>query len=329
MEDQVEKEYESEIFAKYQDMSYLAYKKSAFALDWNCNGKYLATADNTIKIYKYRNLALQKESEVKAHSLNVETLAWHPIQKQVLCTCSRDSVKLWKYKAREIKMNHSYKSKADNTYLCWSPDGSQLAVGNKDNVIIFFDSETFKPVQEMKLEDSEINEFAWDPKGSVLFVAACSKNIGYIKVYNGKNPTQPLAQLECHRAMISTLQIDPTGKYFATGGNDAMVAIWDMYEMICTDTFHSFQGIVKKLSFSNDGKYLATATDDDFISIYNNQKRLLSYRIKQPQADQKEEKRSINIVKWHPTEMVLAYISEVKKESSREVYLTVFGEKNK
>lgn len=63
---------ETEIFKKYKDIKINAHKQRVFVLDWNCNGKYLATADNTIKIWKYKNMSIEKDKEIKAHSDYVE-----------------------------------------------------------------------------------------------------------------------------------------------------------------------------------------------------------------------------------------------------------------
>jgi WD40 repeat protein len=49
------------------------HKKAVYTLDWNCTGKYLASADNAIKIWNFENSALQKEKEYKgSHSDIVE-----------------------------------------------------------------------------------------------------------------------------------------------------------------------------------------------------------------------------------------------------------------
>lgn len=73
---------EQDYFVKnFKEFKVSAHKKSAFVLDWNCNGKYLASADNNIKIWKYKNMVLTKEKEFKGHSENIEAMQWHPTSK--------------------------------------------------------------------------------------------------------------------------------------------------------------------------------------------------------------------------------------------------------
>ena len=77
----------------------------------------------------------------------------------------------------------------------------------------------------------------------------------------------PLEILECHRGSCYCIAIDPLEKHFATGAADAIVAIWDLEEMICVRTYTKLEGQIRQLSFSFDGKYIATASEDELVDI--------------------------------------------------------------
>lgn len=77
----------------------------------------------------------------------------------------------------------------------------------------------------------------------------------------------PLEVLECHRGSCYCIAIDPLEKHFATGAADAIVAIWDLEEMICVRTYTKLEGQIRQLSFSFDGKYIATASEDELVDI--------------------------------------------------------------
>jgi len=79
----------------------------------------------------------------------------------------------------------------------------------------------------------------------------------------------PLEVLECHKARINCIAMDPCKKYFATGCLDSIVDLWDLQEMVCIKTFCKLEEEVKDLSFSYDGKFLATTSDDSFFDIYS------------------------------------------------------------
>lgn len=75
----------------------------------------------------------------------------------------------------------------DNINLAWSPDGSILAVGNKDDLITFIDVKSSKSVShciddEKKIQNLcfriireeqfryEVNEISWDRSGQLFAV---------------------------------------------------------------------------------------------------------------------------------------------------------------
>jgi THO complex subunit 3 len=63
------------------------------------------------------------------------------------------------------------------------------------------------------------------------------------------------------------LSISPDNKYFATGGSDALIAIWDLKEMVCVQTYTGVEEQVRKLGFSWNSQYLASASEDSKIAI--------------------------------------------------------------
>jgi THO complex subunit 3 len=67
--------------------------------------------------------------------------------------------------------------------------------------------------------------------------------------------------------------MDPTNNYCATGAADALIAIWDLTELVAIKSF-SKENSVRQLSFSHDGRYLAAASEEsrfDIFDVHNNQ----------------------------------------------------------
>ena len=61
----------------------------------------------------------------------------------------------------------------------------------------------------------------------------------------------------------------PCGKYFAIGGADAIVTIWDAEEYIPIRSMSRLEWPVRTLSFSHNGRLLAAASEDHLIDICN------------------------------------------------------------
>lgn len=61
----------------------------------------------------------------------------------------------------------------------------------------------------------------------------------------------------------------PNSKYFATGGSDRLIKIWDKVsgKEITTLTYHS--GQITSLNYSPNGKYLVSAATDNTVTVWN------------------------------------------------------------
>jgi WD40 repeat protein len=57
---------------------------------------------------------------------------------------------------------------------------------------------------------------------------------------------KPVYQVNAHPANLICIEFDPKGKYFAVGGADALVSLWDLSEMVCVRTF-SRSVLIRKL----------------------------------------------------------------------------------
>jgi len=57
-------------------------------------------------------------------------------------------------------------------------------------------------------------------------------------VIDGKTLTLPkLEILDFHRSTCHCLTTDPTNTYFASGGGDALIALWDLAELVAIKSF--------------------------------------------------------------------------------------------
>lgn len=54
--------------------------------------------------------------------------------------------------------------------------------------------------------------------------------------------------LNGHTSSCLTAELQPTGRYLATGGSDSMISLWDTADWICQRTITSMVGPVRSLS---------------------------------------------------------------------------------
>jgi len=78
-------------------------------------------------------LQISLESELKGHSDSVMFLRWHPTDQHKLVSTSglEQSLRFWD--ARSSKNTATLSTPGHNLYLCWSPDGNYVVVGNRED----------------------------------------------------------------------------------------------------------------------------------------------------------------------------------------------------
>lgn len=76
--------------------------------------------------------------------------------------------------------------------------------------------------------DKEVNQFVWN--GNDLFMMSTAG--GCVDVLEWPS-LQQLPSLTASMANVMCIEIDPKGRYFATGSGDSLVGIWDSKELVC------------------------------------------------------------------------------------------------
>lgn len=153
-----------------------------------------------------------------------------------------------------------------------------------------------------------INEFAWDGTGSLLLITTSE---GSILVFDAiKLSKESIGKLEGHSGECFTIAFDPKNNFFATGGTNSIICIWDSKELICTKTFTEIESTIKQVSVSFDGQHIAAASEEDnlFIIDVENLSFLKINTNNYPQLK----------VSWNPKRNLLAYICEDESKKSDE-----------
>ena len=155
------------------------------SVDWSSDGKRLASGsyDKTVCIFTLGTERLTKEHVFKGHGDSVDQLCWHPNKPDMLATASGDKtvsasltsgdcnihlkVRVWD--ARSNKAVTVVNTKGENINITWSPDGQTIAVGNKEDLVTFIDSRTFKVKAERQFK-FEVNEISWNMANDLFFL---------------------------------------------------------------------------------------------------------------------------------------------------------------
>ncbi|KAG5463800.1 MAG: hypothetical protein BJ554DRAFT_6395 [Olpidium bornovanus] len=92
-----------------------------------------------------------------------------------------------------------------------------------------------QPQTADNVEILQINEVGWNLRGDRFYLTTGS---GSIKLMDDEQ-TEAAMSVVGHTASAYCLDVDPTGRYIATGGSDALTAIWDERTFSCVRTIDS------------------------------------------------------------------------------------------
>ncbi|KAI8820465.1 WD40-repeat-containing domain protein [Fimicolochytrium jonesii] len=304
------------------------HQQKVLTVGWSSDGRRLGSgsADKTARVYTNIERTNSKDAlELKAHTGDVDQLCWDPTHPDRLATASLDSsIIMWDVRTADRSKTSPYickvKTTGENINLCWSPDGRNIAVGNKEDVVAFIDprgggdaTSEKKYIWHTIKNDVEINEISWNFAGDLFFMTTGQGTVRILEFPGFKQVTD----LYAHTANLYCLDFDPRGKYFATGSADALVALWDLDSLLCLRTFGTLEWPVRTISMSHDGELIASGSEDRIIDISSVETGHNIYTIHTSAAT--------NSIAWHPYKHLLAYAGDDAMATRPEGNLRVFG----
>lgn len=182
----------------------------------------------------------------------------------------------------------------------WSPDGSLLAAGTRDNFAYIWNARTGQTVEALKL-DASPQSVHWRPNTRQLAIGLAMGDASKTKVYDldqkrelfevtgmraawspdgkllasgGGNGTvyiyddsgKELAAMKGHDRYVHKVVWRPAGRLFATASVDNYVMVWDAQEQKQVARLENEFAL--SAAWSLDGKYLASGAGTRFVKVW-------------------------------------------------------------
>jgi THO complex subunit 3 len=274
-------------------------------VSWNSQGAYLAAGlsyERTVKIYSFSSEACRLFCSFK-HTARVEKVRFHPDSSNVLLVSSDDrTVKLWDVRLNNasVKAIDKVDLKANAVAVSWSPTHNQhlFAVCDSHNGVHIYDSRTMttattsslkpsaaegtKPIRSFDLDPHKVFDATFSPSSSHLVLATRSSinSMGILRIFpwdepnfiakDASNQIASHVTFQGHTAAMTSLCFSPNGRKLLTGGQDSVMALWDVRHMVCTSTSLLRNKSVRSVTLSFDSKIAAGCCyDEDGIDLMN------------------------------------------------------------
>ncbi|GAA5907889.1 hypothetical protein JCM6882_001518 [Rhodosporidiobolus microsporus] len=265
---------------------------------WNLDGRRLATGgqDRSLRIYLPEKDP-RTSTECRGHQGEVSCVRWSPAHPERLASCSASStdkaLHFWDIR-QGSKPTSTVQTFGDNITMTWSPDGKTIVLGNRSDKVIWVDVEEQRIVRTEDMAQ-ETNEAVFSHNGSLLITTIEGR--AHIKSFPSNTPVHTV---NISGFSTTVADLDPRGRYFAAGSNDATLTLWETEEWTCASASGEHDEPVRVCKFSSDGNYVASSASDSsgiVISEVPTLKKLHSI----PNAT------ACDSLAWHPTRNVLAY----------------------
>lgn len=283
---------------RYSRLTLPCHKQNIHSVRWNPEGNFLASGGKDKAVHLHRvaesELVFEARYSNMGHTGDIDQLCWNPDNPNLLATASIDRyVKVWD--VRFLDPYVSVKLKSENMTVCWSNNGSTIAVADKADLVSFIDTRAgYKVYKDQKFQ-FEVEEITWNKEGDLFFVTSGDGKIHVLSFPDLKT----LLVIDAFASPCVCIKFDATGEYFAAGSNDAISSIWDAQNLCCIKAIARPEWPIKTVSFSHDSKYLASGSEDSFIDIadIHTGEQVVAIEVASPTLT----------LDFHPKEYILAY----------------------
>lgn len=148
--------------------------------------------------------------------------------------------------------------------VAYSPDGSIIAAGGRDNLIRLWDAKTGDFIRVLDGHVDYVSSIAFSPDGAYLASGGRDKRIYVWYIQTGA----VFRRFDIHTDEVTGLAFTPDGLMLASGSRDATLALHHLDSGETVNVLENYGGAVWDVAFHPMGTVLATASENGSIWVY-------------------------------------------------------------
>lgn len=245
----------------------------AYAAAWSKDGLYVATGDETARIFVESPVSGAKIREYRTHTKGIEKLSFNITRQYLLSTGKDDQINIYDLNKSTPKEARKILGKGANFYgatfsptLPYSFSTGILGPGGRCYDCVSCNQTGFLTTGD----DQGVFDIGYNPAGTRIVTAG--KN-GQAVVFDAKT-FKKIGGLNGHQDFVMYTAVSPNGKLIATSSTDRTVKIWNAYTLAKVAELPNQNTVGSPLCFTADGNSLVTVNDAgslQFNSITPNQ----------------------------------------------------------
>ncbi|AIE85726.1 WD40 repeat domain-containing protein [Fimbriimonas ginsengisoli] len=239
----------------------------AYAAAWSPDGLFVATGDETARIWIENARSGQKVREYRTHTKGIQKLSFNSMGNLLISTGKDDEIKIYNLTKPGPKESQHVLGKGANFYgAAFDPHspfvfatGILMAGGGRT-----YDAQSGSVGAFILGHDSQgAMDVAYNPQGTRIATAGkdATTVIADTKSY------KKIGTLKGHADWVMAVAFSPNGKLVATSSTDRTVKVWDSTTMRKVADLPNQSFVGSPVAFTADGKSLVTVSDQGFLQI--------------------------------------------------------------
>lgn len=239
----------------------------AYACAWSPDGLFVATGDESARIWIENARSGQKVREYRTHTKGIQKLSFNIAGNLLISTGKDDEIKVYDINKTSAKEVQHVLGKGANFYgAVFNPKlpytfatgillngGGRTYDANSGNVASFLGGHDSQGAMDV----------AFNPAGTRVATAGKDATTVVMDTKSYKR----IGALKGHEDWVMSVAYSPNGKYIATSSTDRTVKIWDATSLQKVGELQNQSFIGSPLAFTADGTSLLTVTDQGFLAV--------------------------------------------------------------
>lgn len=236
------------------------------SVSFTSDGAHLAVGTSNSEVQLWSLERKKQLRSLKGHTARVSSLAWNG---HILSTGSRDNnimnhdVRIPQHRIATLSSHQQ-----EVVQLKWSPDGTQLASGGNDNMVMLWNSTQESPLRVFADSSAAVKALAWCPWQSNLLATGSGSADRHIRFYN--TSTGALLNSIDTQSQVCSLQWSKTEKELISshGFSQNQISVWKYPTLVKVADLHSHKSRVLHTGLSADGTTVISAAADESICFW-------------------------------------------------------------